>query len=81
MLGNAINLTPNAISSAPHYGLPEVSELIQEKANNPFDVVGELRQSWDNRLDFPPTKLLKRHLRVTSQCLLNSLMNSGVNVP
>lgn len=34
-----------------------------ELCNNASDVARELRQSWDDRMDYPPTKIPKRHLR------------------
>lgn len=37
--------------------------LIGEHRRDAVDVARELRESWDNRLDFPPTKLPERYLR------------------
>jgi len=36
--------------------------LRTEDVHNAMDVVRKLRESWDNRIDFPPTEILKRYL-------------------
>jgi len=42
----------------------KVSEtLVREHQKNAVDIARELRESWDNGLDFPPTKLPERYLR------------------
>jgi len=52
-----------------------------ELQNNVSDMARELRESWDNRLDFPPTEIPKRYLRgdlgVLLQCSTNDRSVSG----
>src|SRR2546423_1179796 len=41
-----------------------ISEALTcEQSDNPVHIARELRESWDNGLDFPPTELPKRYLR------------------
>lgn len=50
------------VESVVDHRAPESLEFVREDLNNAANILSEMRQSWDNRLIFPLSKLLERYL-------------------